>query len=244
MIIIGQGALTREDGAAILALAKKVADTYGMVSDDWNGFNVLHTAASRVAGLDLGFVPGDGGKDVAGMLAGDLEVAYLLGADELDMSKLENAFVIYQGSHGDAGAHSADVILPGVAYTEKDALWVNTEGRPQVGNRAVFAPGDAREDWTILRALSEVAGKTLPYDNLDQLRAKMVEAAPHFADVDFVTTAEWCAFGTEGSVSNAAFANPITDNYLTNAISRASGIMAECSQTFATTSEEGTGTNG
>jgi len=248
MIIIGQGALTRADGAAILALAKKIADDTGMISEGWNGFNILHTAAARVAGLDLGLVPGDGGKDVAGMLdaaaSGDLEVMYLLGADEIDTSKLEKAFVIYQGSHGEAGAHVADVILPGVAYTEKDALWVNTEGRVQEGSRAVFAPGDAREDWTILRALSEKAGKTLPYDNLNQLREKMAEAAPHFAEIDEVVAASWGDFGAAGDFEAAAFESPVKDNYLTNVISRASGIMAECSSVYSVASEEGTGTNG
>ncbi|MEH6476302.1 MAG: NADH-quinone oxidoreductase subunit NuoG [Sneathiella sp.] len=248
MIIIGQGALTRADGAAILALAKKIADDTGMISEGWNGFNVLHTAAARVAGLDLGLVPAEGGKDVAGMLdaaaSGDLEVMYLLGADEIDTSKLEKTFVIYQGSHGEAGAHVADVILPGVTYTEKDALWVNTEGRVQEGNRAVFAPGDAREDWTILRALSEKAGKTLPYDNILQLREKMIEVAPHFAEVDDVVAASWGDFGTAGDVEATAFINPIRDNYMTNVISRASGIMAECSTAFNTASAEETGTNG
>jgi NADH-quinone oxidoreductase subunit G len=238
MIILGQGALNRADGSA----------DFGLISDDWNGFNVLHTAAARVAGLDLGLTPGEGGKSVAEILdaaaSGDLEVVYLLGADEIETSKLEKAFVVYQGSHGDAGAHVADVILPGAAYTEKDALWVNTEGRPQLGNRAVYPPGDAREDWTILRALSEEAGKTLPYNSLAELRGKMVEAAPHFAEIDEVSKAEWGDFGTAGNVDDTAFVNPIKDNYLTNSISRASGIMAECSAAFAADSEEGTGTNG
>lgn len=248
MIIVGQGALTRNDSEAIMALAKKIADDFGMVSEGWNGFNILHTAASRVAGLDLGFVPGDNGKSVPEMLdaaaSGDLEVVYLLGADEIDMSKLEKAFVIYQGSHGDAGAHAADVILPGSAYTEKDAIWVNTEGRPQLGNRAIFPPGDAREDWAIIRALSETAGKTLPYDTLAALREAIVEAVPHLADIDVIAKADWADFGTSGSVDPEPFANPIKDNYLTNAISRASAIMAECSATFAAAGEEGTGTNG
>jgi len=248
MIIVGQGALIRKDSDAILALAKKIADDFGMVSEDWNGFNILHTAASRVAGLDLGFVPGENGKSVPEMLdaaaSGDLEVVYLLGADEIDTSKLEKAFVIYQGSHGDAGAHVADVILPGSAYTEKDALWVNTEGRPQLGNRAIFPPGDAREDWAIIRALSETAGKTLPYDTLSALREAIVEIAPHLADIDIIAKADWVDFGTAGDVDAAPFANPIKDNYLTNAISRASAIMAECSATYSTSVEEGTGTNG
>jgi len=248
MIIVGQGALTRKDSDAILALAKKIADDFGMVSEDWNGFNILHTAASRVAGLDLGFVPGENGKSVPEMLdaaaSGDLEVVYLLGADEIDTLKLEKAFVIYQGSHGDTGAHVADVILPGSAYTEKDALWVNTEGRPQLGNRAIFPPGDAREDWAIIRALSETAGKTLPYDTLSALREAIVEIAPHLADIDIIAKADWADFGTAGDVDAAPFANPIKDNYLTNAISRASAIMAECSATYSTSVEEGTGTNG
>ncbi|GLQ07168.1 NADH-quinone oxidoreductase subunit NuoG [Sneathiella chinensis] len=248
MIIVGQGALTRNDGDAVLALARQVAETTGMVTGDWNGFNILHTAAARVAGLDLGLVPGEGGKSVPEMLdaaaAGDLDVVYLLGADEIDTAKLEKAFVIYQGSHGDAGAHAADVILPGAAYTEKDAIWVNTEGRAQLGLRAIFPPGEAREDWAILRALSDKVEKTLPYNTIDQLRAKMVEVAPHFADIDVVTAAPWGEFGTAGAVDAAPFTNPITDNYLSNAISRASGIMAECSAAFSGKVEEGTGTNG
>jgi len=248
MIIVGQGALGRADGEAVLGLCKKIADDFGLVSDDWNGFNVLHTSGARVAGLDLGLVPTDSGLDVAGMLdaaaSGDLDVMYLLGADDLDTAKLEKTFVIYQGSHGEAGAHVADVILPGAAYTEKDATWVNTEGRVQQGNRAVFPPGDAREDWTILRALSERCDKTLPYDTIDELRAKMIEAAPHFENVDAVTAALWGDFGTATDVDDTAFVNPIKDNYLTNVISRASAIMAECSSTFKAASEEGTGTNG
>ena len=137
----------------------------GAVKPDlgWNGFSVLHTAAARVAGLDLGLVPGKEGRDVEAILDGaekdEIDVVYLLGADEIDTERLGNAFVIYQGSHGDRGAHRADVILPGAAYTEKDAIYVNTEGRPQMTARAVFPPGDAREDWKIIRALSGVLGQ-------------------------------------------------------------------------------------
>ncbi|WP_334129255.1 NADH-quinone oxidoreductase subunit NuoG [Sneathiella sp.] len=244
MLIIGQGALARPDGAAVLALAKKVADSFGLVRDGWNGFNVLHTAAARVAGLDLGLLPGEGGKSALEMLDGSLDILFLLGADEIDTSRLKDTFVIYQGSHGDVGASAADVILPAAAYTEKDAIWVNTEGRVQLGRRAVFPPGDAREDWTILRALSERLGKTLPYNTLLELREKMVEAAPHFAEVDQVVAAEWGEFGAEGPLTEAAFVNPITDFYLTNPISRSSRIMAECSATFSKVKTEGTGTNG
>ncbi|MEX0583179.1 MAG: molybdopterin-dependent oxidoreductase, partial [Sneathiella sp.] len=244
MIIVGQGALSRSDGGAVLALARKITDDFGLVSDEWNGFNLLHTAAARVGGLDLGLVPGEGGKSAVEMLDGSLDVLILLGADEIDTSRLENSFVIYQGSHGDVGAAAADVILPGAAYTEKDALWVNTEGRPQLGRRAIFPPGEAREDWTILRALSEKLGKTLPYNTLAELRAKMIEVAPHFADIDVVTPAPWGDFGVAGSTGENAFVNPITDYYLTNTISRSSRIMAQCSSVFSKVKSEETGTNG
>src|SRR5690606_28331902 len=162
----------REDGAAVLSLAAKIATDVGAVSEEWNGFAVLHTAAARVGGLDLGFVPGEGGKDVAGMM-GALDVLFLLGADEFDMKQIGSAFTVYIGSHGDAGAHRADVILPGATYTERSGTYVNTEGRVQLANRAGFAPGDAKEDWAILRALSDVLGKRLPFDSLTQLRAKL-----------------------------------------------------------------------
>jgi len=247
MIIVGQGALARADGAAVLAAAKSIADATGMIGEDWNGFNVLHTAAARVAGLDLGLVPGAAGRDVAGILdgaaSGEIEVVYLLAADEVDTSKLANAFVIYQGHHGDAGAHVADVILPGAAYTEKEGTYVNTEGRVQRGRRAVFPPGDAREDWAILRALSEVLGKTLPYNNLGQVRARMVEIAPVLDQIDVVTPSDWTAFGQAGSMDPAPFAIPIGNFYMTDPISRASATMAACTEAFAGAGEK-TGTDG
>jgi NADH-quinone oxidoreductase subunit G len=249
MLILGMGALTRPDGAAILAAAKKIADNTGMVSGDWNGFNVLHTAAARVGGLDVGFVPGEGGKDTAGILAGaasgEIEVLYLLGADEIDTSKLDKAFVIYQGHHGDAGAHVADVILPGAAYTEKNGTYVNTEGRAQLGQRAIFPPGDAREDWTILRALSDKLGQTLPYDSLDQLRAKLREAGPAFSHIDDVVAAEWDDFGAAGPIEATPFTYPVSNYYQTDPISRASRTMAQCTQEFVLgKNQKATGTDG
>lgn len=249
MIVLGMGALSRPDGAAILAAGKAVADSTGMVSGDWNGFNVLHTAAARVGGLDVGFVPGNAGKDtpaiLAGAASGDVEVVYLLGADEVDTDALKNAFVIYQGHHGDAGAHVADVILPGATYTEKNATYVNTEGRPQLGQRAIFPPGDAREDWTIIRALSERLGHTLPYDSLEQLRTKMREANPVFAHVDEVLAADWDDFGVSGSIDAAPFKYPVPNYYQTDPISRASQTMAECTQEFVLgTDTKATGTHG
>lgn len=250
MIILGQGALAREDGAAIHEMGHEIADKYGMISSStgWNGFNVLHTAAGRVGGLDVKFVPGEGGLDTNGILAaaskGDVEVVYLLCADEIDTSSLGDAFVVYQGHHGDAGAHRADVILPGAAYTEKNATWVNTEGRVQLGRLCVFPPGDAREDWTIIRALSDALGKTIPFNDLKSIRSKMVDVRPSFLGVDTVSPAEWKAFGTKGDVSSAPFVNPIGNFYMTDPISRASETMAKCVETFAAQSEAKTGTDG
>ncbi|QND50208.1 NADH-quinone oxidoreductase subunit G [Rhizobium lusitanum] len=232
MIIIGQGALIREDGAAVLANAAKLAAAVGVVKDDWNGFAVLHTAASRVGGLDLGFVPGEKGVNAAQMLA-SMDVLFLLGADELDFSRKGSKFTVYIGSHGDNGAHNADVILPAATYTEKSGTWVNTEGRVQVGNRAGFAPGDAREDWAVIRALSDVLGKKLPFDSLRELRVKLYAAFPHFAGIDEIAegdSAQIVALAKKaGAMGKSAFASPIKDFYLTNPIARASAVMAECS---------------
>ena len=247
MIIVGSGALTRDDGAAVLHTARRAAENCGLVSDDWNGFNVLHMAASRVAGLDLGLLPGVGGRDVAGMVsaaaAGEMKLLWLLGADEIATDKLGSAFVVYQGHHGDAGAHRADVILPGAAYSEKDGTWVNTEGRAQLARRAAFPPGDAREDWAILRAFSAVVDKTLPFDDLPALRQQMIAAAPVLGDIDIVGPGEMGDFGVQAGMDGAPFENPLKDYYLTNAICRASAVMAECSRTFAG-DKEATGTDG
>ncbi|MEM7302469.1 MAG: NADH-quinone oxidoreductase subunit NuoG [Pseudomonadota bacterium] len=233
MIIVGEGVTTRSDGAAVLKQIAAWALSHGVVTDDWNGFNILHNAASRVGALDVGFVPAEDGKSTAEMLA-DLPVLFLLGADELDLTKRTSGFTIYIGSHGDVGAHHADVILPGAAYTEKSGTWVNLEGRPQMSNRAGFAPGEAREDWAILRALSAVLGKTLPFDSLSDLRSAMTEAHPHLKALDEIEAPDTSGIQglskrAGGRVTKAAFTNPIDDFYLTNPIARASAIMAECS---------------
>ena len=232
MIIVGQGALSRPDGAAILAAAAKLAGSIGAVTEEWNGFGVLHTAASRVGALDLGFVSGAKGVNAADMLA-NMDVLFLLGADELDFSRKGAKFTVYIGSHGDNGAHHADVILPAATYTEKSGIWVNTEGRVQMGNRAGFPPGEAREDWAIIRALSDVLGKKLPFDSLPALRAQLYAAYPHFADLDEIApghVADVATLGQKaGEMSKSAFASPIKDFYLTNPIARASAVMAECS---------------
>jgi len=235
-VILGMGALARGDGAAVLALARQAAENLGLVRDGWNGFNVLHTAAARVGGLLLGFLPGAGGRDrdaiLAGAANGEIQVVYLLGADELPAGSLGKAFVIYQGHHGDAGAARADVILPGAAYTEKNGTYANTEGRVQLGRLAVFPPGEAREDWTILRALSEFLGHRLPYDNLGQVRAALIAANPRFARLDEAVPGAWGPFGAAGALSAEPLCSPIVDYYRTDPVSRASATMAECSATF------------
>ena len=248
VVIVGMGALARADGDAVLAAARALADNCNIVRDDWNGFNVLHTAAARVGGLDLGFVPGVDGRDVAGIIAGagagDIELVYLLGADEIDTAALGDAFVVYQGHHGDAGAHRADVILPGAAYTEKNGTYVNTEGRVQLARQAVQPPGEAREDWTIIRALSGVIGANLDYVTLGDVRAALAAANPVFEQVDQVAPASWDAFGTAGDMDAAAFESPIGNYYMTDAISRASETMAECTREFVSGNGERTGTDG
>ena len=232
LIIIGQGALSRADGAGVLASAAKLAGTVGAVVDGWNGFAVLHTAAARVGGLDLGFVPGAKGVNAAEMLT-SMDVLFLLGADEMNFDAKKAKFTVYIGSHGDQGAQNADVILPAAAYTEKSGTWVNTEGRVQIGNRAGFAPGDAREDWAIIRALSDVLGKKLPFDSLSQLRAKLYQAFPHFAAADEIAESDSTKIASlakkAGKMNKSGFASPVKDFYLTNPIARASAVMAECS---------------
>jgi NADH-quinone oxidoreductase subunit G len=246
MLILGQGPLCRADGAAILALASRIAEHFGMVTEAWNGFNVLHTAAARVGGLELGLVPGEGGLDVQGMLQpGALDVLFLVGADEVDAKGLDGTFTVYMGTHGDRGVHAADVILPGAAYTEKHATWVNTEGRPQRAKLAVFPPGEAKEDWKILRALSAALDKTVPLDSLGDVRRRMAEIAPALDRFDAITPAPFAEFGLAGPVGPEPFASPVTDFYLTNPIARASGVMQECSALFVQGGKAGaTGTHG
>jgi len=249
MLILGQGALARLDGAQVLGAARALAESLGMIRDDWNGFNVLHHAAARVGGLDMGFLPGAGGRDVAGILEGcrkgDIEVLYLLGADELDLSDTGSAFVVYQGHHGDRGAARADVVLPGAAYTEKDGTYVNTEGRAQLGRRAAFPPGEAREDWTILRALSGALGKPLLFDSLGVLRHQMRAAYPTIGEIDTLGKAAWGSFGAVGPIAATSFVYPIADFYKTDPISRASPTMGECSELFVTgAGHQRTGTHG
>jgi NADH-quinone oxidoreductase subunit G len=232
LVLVGAAATSRPDGAAILSLAAKAAQNFGVVRDDWNGFGVIHDTASRVGALDIGFAPGAGGLDAAAMATGGAEVLFLLGADEVEVGP--DAFVVYIGTHGDRGAHRADVILPGAAYTEKAGLYVNLEGRVQMANRAGFPPGDAREDWAILRALSEMLGHRLPYDSLAGLRQALFKTAPHLMRLDQIMPADAGAVTAlaqrGGAFDKTRFAPAISDYYLTNPIARASAVMAECSR--------------
>ncbi|MDG1824688.1 MAG: NADH-quinone oxidoreductase subunit NuoG [Henriciella sp.] len=235
MVVVGENALTRADGDAVLAAAHDAAMKIGAISEGWAGFGVMHTAAGRVGALDSGFVPGEGGADTVAILGGGMDTVVLLGADEVDLSKLGNAKVIYVGSHGDAGASKADIILPAAAYTEMAATYVNTEGRVQMTRRAVQPKGEAREGWAIFRALSDVLGKTLPYDSADALREQLREANQIFAGLGYApgnAGAEALKANIEagGAVDKAApFAAAIGDFYMTNPIARASKTMAECS---------------
>ena len=212
--------------------AREIAEAYGVVNGDWNGFNVLHTAAARVAGLDLGLTPGRGGLDVAAMYkaadTGKLDLVWLQAADEIDAARFEKTFTVYQGHHGDAGAHVADVILPGAAYTEKDGIYLNTEGRVQYAARAAFPPGEAREDWTIIRALAGHMGINLGFDSLAELREEMFELAPHFAEQDEVKAARWAKFGSKTKIASAPVATAHETFYMTCPVSRASETMGQC----------------
>jgi NADH-quinone oxidoreductase subunit G len=233
MIIVGQGALARPDGSAILAAAWRLAAHVGALSYDWHGFNVLHTAAGRVGALDLGFVPGPNGKAVDSMLAGGVDLLWLLGADGFDPARIAaGTFVVYQGHHGDAGAQRADVILPGAAYTEKSGTYVNTEGRAQRGFRALYPPGDAREDWTILRAFSAVIGKTLPYDTIEALRTRMEQINPVFGRIGFLPrfgcSDHTGPAGDPAVLSDAPLVSSVANYYVTDPISRSSPTMAAC----------------
>lgn len=215
VVIVGQSALNEADGAAVLAAAMQLAEGTNST------LMVLHSAASRVGAMDVDATNADGMEAISAA-----DVIYNLGADEVEIGG--DAFVIYQGSHGDRGAHRADVILPAAAYTEENGLFVNTEGRPQLAMRAGFAPGEAKENWAILRALSGQLGAALPWDSLAGLRRALVEAVPHLAELDSVPENAWTPVAP-GSLGSADFRLGIRDFYLTNPIARASQTMAELS---------------
>ncbi len=243
MIIVGMSAMARPDAQALLNTAKQVAERFDFIQDEWNGFNVLHTAASRVGGLDIGFVPQKGGKDIGGIIEAiaqkDISFLYLLGVDEIDTSYFGEAFVVYQGHHGDIGASRADVVLPAAAYTEKNATYVNLEGRPQRTSQAAFPPGEAKEDWRIIRALADTLSAPLPYNTLEQLRASIQQKVPHLAQLDVVTPTDYSpAQPHDGIISDAMFEEAIYNFYMTDSISRVSQTMAACTREVSDTAQE------
>jgi NADH-quinone oxidoreductase subunit G len=232
IMLVGAGVFARGDGAAVASLAAKAAIDLGAAKDGWNGYCVLHSAAARVGALDLGFVPGRGGLTTRQMATyGTIDVLFLLGVDEIDIAP--GAFVVYIGTHGDRGAMRADVVLPGAAYPEKSAIFVNTEGRVQMATRASFPPGDAREDWAILRALSDVLGHRLPYDSMAALRQALFKSYPHLLRVGQIAPGDPADIGKlaalGGNTDKIPFASSVGDFYLTNPIARASAVMGECS---------------
>jgi NADH dehydrogenase (ubiquinone) Fe-S protein 1 len=237
MIIVGAGVLKRQDRDGVLARVHKLVEKAGVVKEGWNGYNVLHDTAGRVAALDVGFLPSARVRSAENGAASP-KVVYLLGSDDFDETDVpEDAFVIYQGHHGDRGAERANVILPATAFTEKWGLFVNTEGRPQSTRTAVPSVADARDDWKVVRALSEVVGKQLPYDTFDDVRERVAEVAPHLGVGGEIQPALWLngeyfkAFAERAkkvAVSNEALATSVTNFYQTDAISRASKTMARC----------------
>lgn len=224
MVILGRAALARADGAGLLARAWALANP----TPEWNGFSLLHSFGGQVAALELGFLPGPDGLDLRAMMGGGVDALWLLGADEFDHARIgQNTFVVYQGHHGDAGAARADVILPGAAYTEKDGTWLNTEGRMQRGHAAVLPPGEAREDWKIIRAASAALGKPLPFDTIGQLR----EQHPLFSGIipDTAVVAP-----PPAPLSGEPFAPPAKNYWQVDPITRASATMAECARVAQT----------
>ena len=234
MIIIGMGALTNDNGSEILNQLREMAEYFGVVKKGWNGFNILQTSAGRTGALDIGFIPPKKGLNANQIFSkgqeGELSFIWLMGVDNKKVLNLKKPFVVYQGHHGDAGAHVADVILPGAAYTEKSAIYVNTEGRPQLAKQATFPPGDAKEDWKIVRAFSEYINNKLPFDNLDNLRNKLYEEFPHLSHIDEIKKSRWSKFGVKGKIKDIEFKSTIKSFYETCTISRTSETMALCKQ--------------
>ncbi len=236
MLILGSAAVCRTDSLAIISKAREIAEKFDMIRDDWNGYNFLNSSASRVGALDLSFIPGNDGYNINEIIAnskkGNIDLVYLLGADEFDINQLSNSFIVYQGHHGDLGASNADVILPGAAYPEKNSTYVNLEGRVQRASRATFPPHEAREDWTIIRALSDALKMSLPFNNLLELRRHMENEFPTFNNIDIIQHSDWKPFGSNGEIKNLSLEKPVQDFYMSDPIARASEIMGLCKEEF------------
>ncbi len=239
MIIMGSGVFARPDWEAAVHYCKRIAKQYGVVQEGWNGFNVLQRAASLVGGLDISFIPDKGGKSTVQMLE-KMKMLFLLGADELDMTQIPSStFVIYIGHHGDAGAQRADVILPGAAYTEKDATYVNLEGRVCRTVKAVPPPNEAQEDWRLIVAIAQHIGHPLPYHSLEQIRRKMAMVSPVFASNELRQEKLELKEGKSKDFIDQPFINPIRNFYMTDVISRNSRVMAQCTHELGRTGTEG-----
>ena len=240
MLIIGQDALLGENGKAVLNLVIKISEKFNVIREDWNGFNILHKAAARVGALDVGFTPQSDDNIISniidGISSGEIEVLYLLGADELDIKCSESSFIIYQGHHGDKGAQVADIILPGAAYTEKNATYVNTEGRVQRTNIAVFPPGIAKEDWLIISELSQHLKLDMQYNSLGCVREKLSTLGDHFHEENIgnLVYNKWNSTTKDVNLKeDSVFLTKNFNFYMTDPISRASIIMANCVKAFA-----------
>ncbi len=237
MIILGYGALKRQDCQAILYIISKIVTKYNIVKGGWNGFNMLHRCASTVAALDLGFVPGEDGKNVEQILESvsnrEVKFIYLLGADDIDTSKLrEDSFVVYQGHHGDKAASIADVILPGAAYSEKNGTYINLEGRAQKIRKSIQPPGEAKEDWSILMQLANYLKIKLPYTCEDDLAKYLAKESPSFANIGHLSKVEWHSFGKKGKLLDQNIKSLKINYYLSNVICRSSRTMAKCADQF------------
>lgn len=232
VIIIGDGVYSRDDGYAILALIHQMVDKYKIVRDDWNGFNILHNHASMVGSLDIGFSPKNGGNGVSEILQkaerGEIKFVYLLGSDEIDMNKIKSSFVVYQGHHGDNGANVADVIFPASSYTEKDATYVNFEGRPQYGKAATHPVGQAKEDWVIIKNLANSLGLNLGMNNLDEIRNRLAAEFPVFANISEIMSCDFIKFTSLDNLLKYDIVTKPINYYMTDSISRASVTMAKC----------------
>ncbi|QXK91920.1 NADH-quinone oxidoreductase subunit G [Neoehrlichia mikurensis] len=240
MLIIGQDGLIGDNANAILVLASKIAEKFNMIQEQWNGFNVLHKAAARVGGLDVGFIPKNFSNiDVLKILkkaeCGDIDVLYLLGADEINLSSSKLSFVIYQGHHCDNGAQNADIVLPGAAYTEKIATYVNTEGRAQRTTIAIYPPGIAKEDWLIIKELSQYLGKELPYNSVFDVQRQLSTLGEQFKEENIgkLIANKWLSVDEEVNFNiHGKLTTKECNFYMTNSISRSSSIMANCAKYF------------
>ena len=232
IMIIGQGALKGDEGEDYLNLCIELANNYNFLKNDWNGFNVLHTAASRPGAMEIGFLPKERGKDldqiIDGYKKGDISTLFLLGADEIEISEKTDCFVIYQGHHGDKGANIADLILPSPSFNEQNGLFINTEGRIQESIRATFPIGEAKEDWEIISLISKKMGLENIDNSFEDLRSSLFQSFPHLADIDMCLSGEKLPEKIERKdIKQHVFKNSLNNFWLSNSITRSSRLMCE-----------------